>query len=231
MSSPPDSPRFIYRVHRLPKESPSLLPFLAGKYASLRLNALIIAKTAFVATFDQESTFSASYWISRLSSPRVEYFIAVAYAPETPLEQQTIDRGDFVGTATLLGPFPKTEYELPESGGPVAGSDEEELKWQISSVYANPAHRGRGIGKMLVVGPFKYAVEQSKGKKTRLRAMVHPANATAKGLYLKLGFVDAGLATLEEAYLAAGDKEFIPENRDPGKWNLRHGLVTEKTSS
>jgi ribosomal protein S18 acetylase RimI-like enzyme len=222
------SPEFIYRVHRLPSES-HLLAFLAGKYASLRLNALTLASSAFASNFELESTFSASYWISRLSSPNVQCFIAVAYSPNTPLSQQTIDRGDFVGTATLLGPFPKVLYELPLSGGPKTGNDFEELKWQISSVYANPAHRGRGIGKMLVEGPYEYAVQQAEGRKTRVRAIVHPDNVTAKGLYLKLGFVDAGLCTLEEAYLAAGDGEWIPEKKDPGKWDDRRGLVTEKT--
>jgi GNAT superfamily N-acetyltransferase len=224
-------PGFIYRVHRLPKEDPVLLAFLAGKYAALRLNALVIAKSAFASNFELESTFPAPYWSSRLSAPRVEYFIAVAYAPGTPLEKQTIDRGDFVGNATLLGPFPKHEYELLESGGPEIGSDEEENKWQLSAVYANPSHRGRGIGKMLIVAPFEYATQQSGGKKTRVRAIVHPNNVTAKGLYLKLGYMDAGKCTLEEAYITGGDAEWIPEKKDPVHWNTRAGLVTEKTAA
>lgn len=60
-----------------------------------------------------------------MQRPSVSYLIAVAYASDTSSELQTIDRGDWIGSATPIGPITKDAYELRESGGPEIGLQEE----------------------------------------------------------------------------------------------------------
>ncbi|KUJ22441.1 uncharacterized protein LY89DRAFT_680588 [Mollisia scopiformis] len=223
---------YTYKIHHLPTSDATLLPFLAGKFASLRLSALTVSATAFSSTFEIESAFTSSQWINRLKRPLVHTFVAVAYGAGTPPEQQTIDAGDWIGSATLLGPFPKEMYELKESGGPVIGNDEVETRWQMTAVYNSPAHRGKGIAKMLISGASEYAALQSgQGRSTRIRIMIHPNNVVVKKLYYDLGFVDAGSTTLAEAYFSNGDTDLLPPDggaSDPGKYHLRAGLIMEK---
>lgn len=132
---------------------------------------------AFSSTFAIESTLKASQWISRLSRPEVNTFIAVAYAPGTSLEKQTIDAGDWVGSATLLGPRTKVEFDLPKSGGPEIGGDEAERKWQMCAVYNNPEHRGKGLAKMLINGAVDFATKEAGvGRRSRVRIIIHHDN-------------------------------------------------------
>jgi hypothetical protein len=80
-----------------------------------------------------------------LQRPEVHTFIAVAYPPNTKHEQQTIDAGDWVGSAMLLGPTPKTVYDIPESGGPEIGGDDVESKWQMCAVTIIRNTEGREL--------------------------------------------------------------------------------------
>jgi len=168
---------YIYKIHHIPTSDPTLLAFLAGKFAALRLTALSISAAAFSSTFAIESTFTASQWISRLQRPEVHTFIAVAYSPNTKPEQETIDAGDWVGSATLLGPTPKDVYDIPGSGGPEIGGDDIESKWQMYAAYNNPEHRGKGIAKLLIKGAIEYAAKEAGvGRQSRVRIMIHPNN-------------------------------------------------------
>ncbi|KAE8452150.1 hypothetical protein EG329_001617 [Mollisiaceae sp. DMI_Dod_QoI] len=225
---------YIYKIHHVPTSDDSLLPFLAGKFASLRLSALTVSATAFSSTFEIESAFTSFQWIERLRRPLVHTFVAVAYGSGTAPEQQTIDAGDWIGSATLLGPFSKEMYELPESGGPVIESDEVESRWQMTAVYNSPEHRGRGIAKMLINGALEFAARQGgKRKSSRIRIMIHPKNIVVKKLYEGLGFVDAGTTTLAEAYFSNGDMELLPPDggaSDPGKYHTRAGIIMERVS-
>jgi len=132
---------YVYKAHLLPTSDTILLPFLAGKFASLRLSALTVSAPAFSSTFEIESVFTASDWIVRLQRPFVHYLIAVAYPPDTAPEKQTIDAGDWIGSASLIGPITKEAYELPESGGPEIGGDDAETRWQMTAVFNTPLHR------------------------------------------------------------------------------------------
>jgi GNAT superfamily N-acetyltransferase len=223
---------YIYKVHLLPASDPALLPFLAGKFASLRLSALTVSAPAFSSTFEIESAFKASDWIERLQRPLVHYVIAVAYAPNTKPEQQTIDAGDWIGSATLIGPITKEAYEIPESGGPEIGRDDVETRWQMTAVFNIPMHRGKGIAKILISAALEFAGNESgKQQKSRTRIMIHPRNIAVKKLYEGLGFVDAGKCTLAEAYLSNGDANMLPLDggaSDPGKYHLRQGIIMEK---
>jgi GNAT superfamily N-acetyltransferase len=214
MSHPGPSRTHAYRIHRLPTSDPTLLAFLAGKFASLRLFALTVSPEAFGSTFAQEALYTSSTWISRLSRPGMNIFLAISYGPDTPESLQTVDRGDFVGAATMFGPVPKSEFELKESGAEEPGEDEVEGKWHMTAVYNAPGHRGKGVGARLIQGGIDFALEvdgESK-KRTRVRVFLAPTNFVARNVYEKLGFKDAGKCTRVEAMKANGDQELIPED-------------------
>ncbi|KAF4637731.1 hypothetical protein G7Y89_g337 [Cudoniella acicularis] len=221
----------IYKIHHLPTSDHLLLAFLAGKFSSLRLTALTVSAAAFSSTFALESKFSSPQWITRLSRQGIHTFIAVAYTPGTLPEQQTIDAGDWIGSATLLGPKPKLDYELKESGEEVPGEDDEEGKWQMTAVFSAPEHRGRGVAKMLVEAAVDFAANEGDRKACRVRIMIHPDNAVVKRLYDGMGFVDAGRCTLSEAFVQNGDESLLPADGgkgEPEKYFNRLGLIMEK---
>ncbi|KAE9381706.1 hypothetical protein N431DRAFT_359987 [Stipitochalara longipes BDJ] len=225
---------YVYRVHILPTSDLTLLPFLAGKFASLRLSALTVSAPAFSSTFEIESAFTALDWIARLQRPSVHYLIAVVYKSDTSLEQQSIDRGGWIGSATLIGPITKEAYELAESGGPEIGGDDVESRWQMTAVFNAPQHRGKGIAKMLIHDALKFATHESKGRKSRTRIMIHPRNIVVKKLYEGLGFEDAGKCTLAEAYISNGDANMLPLDggiSDPEKYLNRLGTIMEKVNT
>ncbi|KAH7364548.1 hypothetical protein BKA65DRAFT_491588 [Rhexocercosporidium sp. MPI-PUGE-AT-0058] len=225
---------YTYRIHHLPASDPTLLPFLAGKFASLRLSALTVSAPAFSSTFEIESIFTSSQWISRLQRPLLHTFVAVAYAANTPSELQTIDAGDWIGSATLLGPFTKDDFAIPESGGPEVGADDVESKWQMTAVYNSPVHRGKGIAKMLIQSAMEFASREGGRRESRVRIMIHPRNVVVKKLYEGLGFVDAGNCTLAEAYLSNGDAEMLPADggaSQPEKYHVRQGIIMMRVVS
>jgi len=94
---------FVYKIHHVPTDDPILSVFLAGKLASLRLQALIVSPSAFGGQAVLEHTARMPYtlWIERLQRTNVHTFVAIAYPEGTPEEEQTVDRGDIVGTAVL----------------------------------------------------------------------------------------------------------------------------------
>ena len=226
---------YVYKVHLLPTADTTLIPFFAGKFASLRLSALTVSAPAFSSTFEIESAFTASDWIAHLQRSSVHHIIAVAYASYTKPEQQTIDTGDWIGSATLIGPFTKEAYELPESEGPEVRGDDVETRWQMTAVFNTPLHRGKGIAKMLINGALGFAAAESgNGRESRTRIIIHPRNIAVRKLYEGLGFVDAGKCTLAEAYRSNGDAALLPLDggaSDPEKYLARFGTVMEKVNS
>lgn len=99
----------VYQVHRVPTDDPILSAFLAGRLAALRLQALTLSPAAFGGpfVFDIFAQMPYTTWIERLQRPRFHTFVAIAYPEGTAEEEQTVDRGDLVGTATL-SKFPAT---------------------------------------------------------------------------------------------------------------------------
>lgn len=77
--------------------------FLAGKLAALRLQALNDSAQSFGGQLVTETFSRMPYtqWIERLQRPHVHTFVAVAYPADTLEEDQTIDKGEIVGTAVL----------------------------------------------------------------------------------------------------------------------------------
>ena len=233
-SKPQIKMEYVYRMHHIQATDPVFLAYLTGKFSALRLSALQTSPASFGSTFARESAFTAAQWAAFIQRPQIHNFVAVAYGATTPLENQTLDTGDWIGCGTLIGPTPKAIYYLPESGGTEIGSDEEEDKWHMTFVYNSPLHRGKGVAKMLIKAAEDYTIQNAKstGKKsTRMRVFLAPNNLSAKALYSSYGFVDAGNCTYMDAYHANGDAELAPPDGglgDPAKYLTRLGLIMQK---
>ncbi|KAF7877026.1 uncharacterized protein EAF02_008246 [Botrytis sinoallii] len=230
---------FQYSIHRVPSSPtetastpPTLLPYLAGKFSALRLSALVDSPNSFASTFELESLYSASVWLSRFSRPKFHYFLAV-HASSSPTETHTIDTGLLVGSVQLYGPSPASFFTLPLGGAPPPGPDAQELKYQMIALYSSSLHRRKGLAKMLIQGAVESARNQAQveGKeKVRIRVFLHPENLTVKTLYRSVGFVETGFCTLAEAVVQNGNPETLPEDGgkgDPERWLKMFGVVME----
>ncbi|KAJ7776809.1 hypothetical protein DFH07DRAFT_797896 [Mycena maculata] len=209
-------PQFTYSTHTLPcpRTTPSPPPDLAviaQKYATARLEALLASPNAFASTHAIESIFTPEEWAKKIWREDAVVLVCVA---RPDFEVGPLD-GEWVGCAILRGPLPAREYALPpEAAAPAAGRDDAETKWQMTGVFVSVAHRGRGIGKMLIQAGKDYAVAQTQAdpplSRVRLRVMIHPDNLLVLSLYSKAGFVDAGgRATGQEAYRTNGDESLF----------------------
>lgn len=93
----------VFKIHRVPTDDPILTAFLSGKLSALRLQALTLSQSAFGGNFvfDIFARMPHTKWIERLQRPNFHTFVAIAYPEGTTEEEQTIDTGDIVGTATI----------------------------------------------------------------------------------------------------------------------------------
>ncbi|KAF7945319.1 hypothetical protein EAE96_010094 [Botrytis aclada] len=231
-----------YSIHRVPSSPtdtatdstpPTLLPYLAGKFSTLRLSALLDSPNSFASTFELESLFSGSTWLSRFSRPKLHYFLAIAHSPSSPPETHTIDTGLLVGSVQLYGPSPASFFTLPLGGAPPPLPDAQESKYQMIALSTSSLHRRKGLAKMLIQGAIGSARKQARAdgkEKVRIRIFLHPENLTVMNLYQSVGFVESGFCTLAEAVVQNGDPEMLPEDggvSDPERWLNRIGAVME----
>ncbi|KAJ7465028.1 hypothetical protein FB451DRAFT_428068 [Mycena latifolia] len=212
--------QYTYSTHALPfprtySSRPPDFASLAEKYAALRLEALLTSPKAFASSHAIESKFTPEEWAARIWKDDVVVLVCVAHPVAQDAQPRTLV-GDWVGSAILRGPLSADDYALPpESGAPPVDSDDVETKWQMTAVFASGAHRGRGLGKMLIQAGKDYAMAQTVDTraglvsrwpaKVRLRVMIHPDNLVVLALYSTTGFVDAGRTTGKEAYRTNGD--------------------------
>ncbi|KAJ7447110.1 hypothetical protein B0H11DRAFT_1745198 [Mycena galericulata] len=215
---------YTYSTHALPSPTthaspPPTLHALTERYKTIRLDALLTSPNAFGSTHAIESGFTQQEWRDKVWRPDAVVLVCLARpATAKAVEDLLLDaETEWVGSAILRGPIPASEFTLPpESGAPACGADGVENKWQMTGVFVSEAHRGRGLGKMLIqaakdctrrIGP------------SRLRVMIRPDNTSVLGLYTTMGFVDAGRGTGEEAYIMNGDQ---------GIWDLKFQTLSEE---
>ncbi|KAJ7051763.1 hypothetical protein C8F01DRAFT_1174019 [Mycena amicta] len=193
---------------RTASSPPSDFPVLAQRYAALRLEALATAPNAFASTHAIESLLTPEQWGSKIWREDAVVLVCIAHPAGEPASNSAID-GTWVGSAILRGPMSLDDYTLPpESKAPQPGDDTEETRWQMTAVFASAAHRGRGLGKLLIQAAKEYAVAHTRtstARRVRLRAMIHPDNTVVLGLYTGVGFTDVARATGKEAYRTNGD--------------------------
>ncbi|KAF7307524.1 N-acetyltransferase domain-containing protein [Mycena indigotica] len=178
---------------------------LCERYAALRLEALTTSPTAFGSSYAIESAFTPEHWAAKVWREDAVVLVCVAHA----IGEDPRKSGTWVASAILRGPMPLEEYTLPpESNAPQPGSDTEETHWQMTAVFASAAHRGRGLGKLLIQAAKDYALNHTRTTtctRVRLRAIVHPDNIAVLGLYTRFGFADVARTTGKEAYRTNGD--------------------------
>ncbi|KAF7365632.1 N-acetyltransferase domain-containing protein [Mycena venus] len=212
--------QYTYSTHALPSprttaSPPPNFPSITRRYAALRLEALLTSPKAFGSTHAIESNFTPEEWANKIWRDDAVVLVCVAHpaaeSDHNSGEAPTLD-GEWVGSAILRGPIPGNDYALPpDSGAPPFGSDDTETKWQMTAVFASAAHRGRGLGKLLIQAGKDYAMVQTPGliiqrpAKARLRVLIHPDNLAVLSLYSGTGFVDVARTTGQEAYRTNGD--------------------------
>lgn len=237
---------------------PNSLTPLAQKLRSFKLHALLSDPNAFSQSHAAESELPLSAWETRVSNPDFRIVVCIvdsgdikesgadedrkdnAEKKEIPeAVVKTLLASDWAGTFTLVGPVSLDAWVYPLSGQPETGSDEEEKRWHLTSLFVLPEHRGRGLAAKLTIAAVQAGssisqsspspVEGNQGARrtTRFRLIVHPKNKPVVGLYEKLGFVVGGLYTQKEAMMAMGDAAGIPEDAEEEKWNTRLAIGME----
>lgn len=230
-----------YTVLRIPTQS-TRLSELVNKLRDTRLAALQAEPGGFAVKYEDEILHHASVWLRRLTGPLTEILVCVATIE--PLkdgdeDEDTLLKGDWVGLATLNGPIPYSAYQLPESGQPVSERPELETRWHMCNLYTSQAHRGRGLAKRLINASIASAQEHTRNlegganMKARIRLFCNPSKAHVVGLYKGIGFSEAGLCTLREAFIANGDESLIPDDIGDSEesrytWLRRYGLAMER---
>jgi ribosomal protein S18 acetylase RimI-like enzyme len=196
----------------------------ARKYRDLRLQALKISPGSFSSTYEIESAFTEFDWKNLLTAPDREIFICVA----TPLNHDSSESDPvWIGQVTLRGPLSLEDFILPpESGEPPQKSDAEEERWQMLSLFTLPEHRGNGLGARLCQSALDYLrTVRSSPPGVQVRLIIKAENEVTVKLYQRLGFKEAGLATLAEALVVNGDGHLMPEDTSGPKYNTRAGLI------
>ncbi|KAJ5677633.1 uncharacterized protein N7477_003266 [Penicillium maclennaniae] len=194
------------------------------KYRDLRLKALQTAPGSFSSTYEIESAFTEADWINILTAPDREIFICAA----TPLNQKSSDSDAvWIGQVTLRGPLSLENFILPpESGEAPQKLDTEEERWQMLSLFTLPEHRGHGLGARLCQNALDFLKTcRSSPPGVQVRLIIKQGNDIAVKLYERLGFSEAGLATLAEALVVNGDGHLLPEDRSGPKYNTRAGVI------
>ncbi|PYI24796.1 hypothetical protein BO99DRAFT_320868 [Aspergillus violaceofuscus CBS 115571] len=222
------SPDFTYTFFRIPKDKATIRAS-AAQYRALRLEALQVSPGSFSSTHAIESAFTEDDWIARLTVPDREVFICAA-TPMTsttasPSGSENANSGtQWIAQVTLRGPTPADQFALPAAANPPAQRpDSEEERWQMLSLFTLPAHRGRGLGAQLCQAALDWLREyRAEPNTVQVRLIVKAGNDVTVNLYRRLGFEDAGRATLVEALIANGDDELVEVVRKT------HGAVVDE---
>ncbi|KAE8162921.1 hypothetical protein BDV40DRAFT_264263 [Aspergillus tamarii] len=216
-------PKYKYSYFRVSKTDDVLVS--AQKYRYLRLRALKESPGAFASTYEIESKFTKADWAYRLTVPDREIFICAATPIQTDPTQ--VDDMEWIGQVTLRGPLSRDEFTLPvESGQRPPKGDEEEERWQMLSLFALSEHRGNGLGGNLCREALQYLRNyRSDPPNIHVRLIVKPENHVTVNLYKRLGFIEAGKATLAEALIANGDGHCLPKDTSTAKYSDRTGLI------
>lgn len=216
------------------------LEHLATKLRAFKLLALRTSPSAFSSEYDSESQLPLSTWKTRITQAGSKILICVtASSDETEGIQTDIGHkpevdvllhGEWIGMFTMIGPISFSDYFFPNSGQPSPGPDDQEIRWQLTSLFVLNAYRGQGIAKQITLAAIAYGSSTSgrtTATRTRFRLIVHPKNKEIVGMYKKLGFIDSGRMTLAEAYVANGDGDMIPLDAEAEKWHGRFGIAME----
>ncbi|KIJ17598.1 hypothetical protein PAXINDRAFT_72718 [Paxillus involutus ATCC 200175] len=183
---------------------PPAAPCTIAAYKALRLISLQTDPASFISTYAREVAFTDDVWQQRLSSPFKQTFIASYHpAPYSDGEPQAVNeeheddgKDTWIGTVTILGPselLPSTLAPFDEVG---MGANWE--MYFVAAMWVQPAHRGKGVGRELVMASLEWArtnvdpkfLDEKEGKEKVALLLVYDSNASGRALYSKMGFRD-----------------------------------------
>ncbi|KAL6719562.1 hypothetical protein ACLMJK_003804 [Lecanora helva] len=224
-----------YTCHELPKNAEDLSTSL-DRYVSFRLDALVNAAGQVAATYTYESTFTRQMWMSRLLDPKKHHLVVVAH--ETAAHGlESLDNGEWVGMMSLLGPLSKFEYFGSDSESSEIKSDDEEVRFDMSSVYINPSHRGGEATLQMfeqVLNVIRSLADDLLSPppgtigSARIRGTIAPSNTNGFGFQEALGFRSIDWWSKAQAYRAIDFAEVIaPEEEAPELYHVKDQRVIE----
>ncbi|KAL6705179.1 hypothetical protein ACN47E_007284 [Coniothyrium glycines] len=239
-------PSTTYTTLLLPKHlaGPSLTR-LANKLRDFKLHALQTDPKAFSLEYSSESPLPISVWEQRITVPGSQILVCIATNPPSIAEAaptsdmneaqlRLLLSSEWTCIFTMIGPVSHAEWIFPKSDQPYSAPDVQETRWQLTSLFVLPTHRGRGLAKKITLAAIEYGstvlVDDSSrvGRGlVRFRLIVHPDNRDVAVMYSNMGFVDCARYTLREAYIANGDAKYIPAGAEAGKWDTRVGIGME----
>ncbi|KAJ5761088.1 Acyl-CoA N-acyltransferase [Penicillium odoratum] len=215
--------KFTYSFFRISKETG--ISESAQKIRELRLKALQTSPGSFSSTYAIEAAFTDADWINLINLPDREFFICAA----KPVNQDPSSPDDpqWIGQVTVRGPGSAAAFDLPdEACQPPQQSDDVEERWQLLSLFNLPEHRGHGIGSKLCKKVIEYLQSYRTYPSTvKIRLIIKRGNDAALEFYKRLGFEQAGSATLVEALIANGDEHLIPKDGPPQIYTDRQGMI------
>lgn len=154
----------------------------AEQFRAIRLRALADAPTAFASTVAETEVRPMHYWETRV-------------------------REGAAGEDSVLFVAECSDAWIGLAGGYVDEEDGTQVPYLIS-MWVDPAHRGRGIGGLLVEQVVAWARDRAF---RRLVLEVEATNASAISLYTRYGFRSTGTVQPHPTY--PGLQEFIMELR------------------
>ncbi|KAJ8103581.1 hypothetical protein POJ06DRAFT_4534 [Lipomyces tetrasporus] len=171
------------------------------KYRALRLHALKTEADNFGSRYEDEVEFLDQRWYERLQNPKGATFIAFTKSTSA-YGAESIDKEDWIGTQTVLGPFVPAEagkFIDVEEAAITGGAKPDGFRvFILVSFFVHENYRGRKVGVELLRAAEIYAGEQlSKidGHYTGIFGLVaNPKNARALRLYKWMGFEKVGEA-------------------------------------
>ena len=177
-----------HRVHLLPKShpDPTTWAHIVSAQKTFRLHALKTSPESFSSSYAREAAFTDSEWEARLQNPLALTLVAVKSPPteastteEDNDSAQTCIKGEWEGTAVLVGPLPPK-------------SDRDTTVFEIFGLFVLPSARGHGIGARLIETAISEAVaragEGGGARRVVVRVRAAAGNAKVVGLYERSGF-------------------------------------------
>jgi GNAT superfamily N-acetyltransferase len=193
-----------YKFFPITPNTPEL-PSLALKHRDLRLSALQLSPQSFSSTYAAEAKISDDAWLARLT-PKGKTLFAASTVTKDPKDEE------WAAVVTMVGPFSATDYEfLPGSNFPPIKSDHIEQRWQVSSLYVLPTHRGQNLGTRLCRFAIDYLRAKTDVPELRVRLGIKTGNDVVEKMYQRMGFVRCGEGGLEDALRSNGETESLPE--------------------
>lgn len=167
-----------YSILLLPKSlTRERLELLAIKLREFKLHALATDAKAFSLEYATEAELPLSTWFSRIVNISTQILVCVA-TDQTVTTSEQVDaeaqwrifmESEWAGIFTMVFTATREAWIYPESGQPIPGPDEEETRWQLTSLFIPPAHRGKGLAKSITFAAIHFGVVQdgiSTGRST-----------------------------------------------------------------